>query len=325
MRKLFAISLTLIGFTAIIGQIVLIRELMVLFYGNELTVGFMLGAWLLWTAAGSGLVGRMLSKLKRLRLTYGLTQLGLALLVPASIVAIRASQVIWGRTQGEITGLVPIMVTTLVTLGPFCIFSGSLYTLGCNIFSRKLEKASVSIGRVYVLEAIGAGLGGFLASFVLIRFLSSFQIAGLLSFLNIFISWLLLSEYLSNKLLKKILTFSIVSLSVLLVFLGYPYLDRLSNRLLWKGFNLIHTENTIYGNIALTRLEESTSFFENGLLMYTQPDIFYAEEAVHFALLEHPDPRRLLLIGGGIGGSLKQALLHPQLESDPDVHPCRPQ
>jgi spermidine synthase len=38
-----------------------------------------------------------------------------------------------------------------------------------------------------------------------------------------------------------------------------------------------------------------------------------AEEAVHFALLEHPMPRELLLIGGGIGGLIGEALKHPSL------------
>ena len=46
----------------------------------------------------------------------------------------------------------------------------------------------------------------------------------------------------------------------------------------------------------------------------TVPDPAAAEEAVHFALLEHPDPRRLLLIGGGVNGSVAEALKHPSLE-----------
>ncbi|MCK4428689.1 MAG: hypothetical protein KAW16_09415, partial [candidate division Zixibacteria bacterium] len=40
------------------------------------------------------------------------------------------------------------------------------------------------------------------------------------------------------------------------------------------------------------------------------------EEAVHFALLEHPNPRRLLLIGGGLGGALTQALKYKDLKID---------
>ena len=51
--------LALIGFTAILAQIVLMRELMVVFYGNEISLGIILANWLLWTALGSGVLGRL--------------------------------------------------------------------------------------------------------------------------------------------------------------------------------------------------------------------------------------------------------------------------
>ena len=39
--------LSLIGFTSVIAQIVLMRELIVVFYGNEISLGIMLAGWLL--------------------------------------------------------------------------------------------------------------------------------------------------------------------------------------------------------------------------------------------------------------------------------------
>ena len=50
--------LSLIGFTSVIAQIVLMRELIVVFYGNEISLGIMLAGWLLWTAIGSSVSGR---------------------------------------------------------------------------------------------------------------------------------------------------------------------------------------------------------------------------------------------------------------------------
>ena len=46
--------LVLIGFTASIAQIVLMRELIVVFHGNEISLGLILASWLLWTAVGRG-------------------------------------------------------------------------------------------------------------------------------------------------------------------------------------------------------------------------------------------------------------------------------
>jgi spermidine synthase len=76
----------------------------------------------------------------------------------------------------------------------------------------------------------------------------------------------------------------------------------------------VESRNSIYGNLALVATSESRSLFENGLRILTVPDPSAAEESVHFALLEHSAPRSLLLIGGGINGSLAQALQYSSLE-----------
>jgi spermidine synthase len=44
------------------------------------------------------------------------------------------------------------------------------------------------------------------------------------------------------------------------------------------------------------------------------PDQSAAEESIHYALLEHPAPRHVLLIGGGINGGIAEALKHPTVE-----------
>ena len=50
----------------------------------------------------------------------------------------------------------------------------------------------------------------------------------------------------------------------------------------------------------------------------------YHEMIVHVPLMTHPDPKRVLIIGGGDGGTLRRVLEHPgveatQVEIDRDV------
>lgn len=52
------------------------------------------------------------------------------------------------------------------------------------------------------------------------------------------------------------------------------------------------------GNIQLTEFDETG----------------YHEMLVHVPMLTHPDPRRVLIIGGGDGGSLREVLRHPCVE-----------
>ena len=54
-------AFTLLGFAATVGQILVLRELLTVFSGTELAVAIILAAWLLWTAIG-GLLGGKLSQ-----------------------------------------------------------------------------------------------------------------------------------------------------------------------------------------------------------------------------------------------------------------------
>lgn len=309
--KLQAI-LVLIGFTATVAQVVLMRELMIVSYGNEISLGVMLASWLLWTAVGSSLLGRIAiwpSKPARL---MAILQVLLAVAFPATILVVRDSRTFFHALPGELLGPLPIFLICLLTLSCFCALSGWAFVAGVRFHVGESGSQSVvAVNSVYLLEAAGSAMGGILASLVLLRSLNSLQIAFLVGTLSLMAATVL-------SLRKQ--TYRIVGVALLLVawiFIGRPQgrrLDASSLARLWPGFRLLDTRNSVYGNLAVLETGGIRSLFENGLLMFTAPDLASAEEAVHFALLEHPAPHRLLLIGGGAGGSLLQALQHRTLE-----------
>jgi spermidine synthase len=65
--------------------------------------------------------------------------------------------------------------------------------------------------------------------------------------------------------------------------------------------------------------------FLDGLVQTTEKDeFFYHEMLIQPAMVDHPNPRKILIIGGGDGGALRQSLQHPvelvrMVEIDPDV------
>ncbi len=65
--------------------------------------------------------------------------------------------------------------------------------------------------------------------------------------------------------------------------------------------------------------------FLDGLLQTTEKDeFFYHEMLIHPAMVTHPNPQHVLIIGGGDGGALKETLLYPVkrtklVEIDADV------
>jgi spermidine synthase len=101
--------------------------------------------------------------------------------------------------------------------------------------------------------------------------------------------------------------------AVLFIYVA-PALARSSEARLWRGFRVLGVRDSVYGNLVVTETGSIRSIYDNGVILANAPDENAAEEAVHYALLEHPAPRRVLLIGGGANGSIAQALKHPTLE-----------
>jgi len=306
------VALALIGFTAIIAQIVLMRELIVVFYGNEISLGLILANWLLWTAFGSGALGRLAGRVRNPRALMAGLQGLLGVVFPVTILAVRAGKNAFQPIPGEILGPGPMFLTSLVVLSVFCSVSGLLFAAGSRAYARLAEASTVeATSSVYLLEAVGSGIGGLLASLVLIRTFDVFAIASLVSLMN-FVAAILIVEL---PRLRRALGGGLLAVFAFLVF---PFLNRRMEKMslawLWRGFQVVATRNSIYGNLAVVKTEGTRSLFENGLVLFSVPNLEAAEEAVHFALLQHSAPRSLLLIGGGMNGSLAQAFQHSALE-----------
>jgi len=306
-------ALVLIGFTAVIAQIVLMRELIVVFCGNEISLGLILTSWLFWTAVGSAVAGRLAVRWKKARALVAVLQVLISVCFPVTIWAVRYARNLFHPLPGEILGPGPMILTSLAILSPFCAISGCLFAAGSRSYAEARRTSTAgATGAVYLLEALGSGIGGILASLVLIRYIPAFGIAMLLGLLN-----LVAALYLTAPAGWYRRTATAVLLGVSFLFVaagGVGRLEKLSLAQLWRGYRLSATSNSVYGNLAVVETEGGRSLFQNGLDLFDVPDLAAAEEAVHFALLQHPAPRRLLLIGGGVSGSLAQAMEHRTLE-----------
>jgi spermidine synthase len=306
-------ALALLGFSAVIGQIVLMRELIVVFNGNEISVGMTLATWLLWTAAGSSLASRLaLGRSNAPRAVAALECL-LAASLPPTIWAVRASKAFFQTVPGELAGPVPMLLTSLLCLSVFCVLSGCLFVVAARLYAHEQSAcAGVASSSAYLSEAAGSALGGILASVVLLRFFDSFQIAAIVVILNLGMAAILLFG--ADR--KRVITVTLVGICLAVPLLIYvaPSLDRSSQTRLWLGFHLLESRNSIYGNLTVTETGNIRSIYDNGVILASVPDEAAAEEAVHYALLEHPAPRKVLLIGGGASGSIAQVLKHPTVE-----------
>jgi spermidine synthase len=306
-------ALALVGFSAVIGQIVLLRELIVVFNGNEISLGIMLATWLFWTAVGSSLGNTLQPDGRQARRLAAALECALGLSLPLTIWALHASKSLFQTVPGELVGPVPMLLTSLVCLSLFCLLSGALFVVAARMAELECAlPARMAASSAYLLEAAGSGLGGIVASLVLLRFFDAFQISAIVAQLNVGMAAILLLR-MSRKRFRILAVSTLVCAVPLLLFLA-PSLNRSAQARLWQGFHLVGVRDSIYGNLAVTETGPIRSLYENGVILANAPDESAAEEAVHYALLEHPAPRHILLIGGGANGAITQALKHPTVE-----------
>ena len=157
----FRLAFLLMGFTFTITQAIMVRELMVAFLGNELSIGLVLGCWLILEAIGSIAMARFLLRFSG-PLLYPFLQVLLALALPLSLLLAFSVRTILGAVPGEGLNLWVISLASFFILLPVGIIDGAMFTAASEIFTRYTGKGVPAVGQVYVLEAVGGIAGGIL-------------------------------------------------------------------------------------------------------------------------------------------------------------------
>ncbi|RPI23941.1 MAG: hypothetical protein EHM61_18480 [Acidobacteria bacterium] len=296
-----------IGLFSMLAQVLLMRELLVTFEGNELSLGIVLAAWLIGTGSGSGLSTLLLSRRKpegRRLLAGSLVVAGLAF--PLTLAAARMIRPLLQETRGELAGPDSLLYAFLVLL-PLCFSLGTLFPAGTLALSEARFDATRAAGRVYLLEALGAGAGGILAA-VLPNATPPLPIGILAGLVNLMAAGSLLARrrWLPALVCVGVAPFLVVSVG--------SWAERATLGSAWKGYDLVDSSSSPYGKLAVVESEGERVVFHNGVVLFGASDEQAIEESIHYPLLEHPAPRQVLLIGGGSPSALATALKHSPVE-----------
>ena len=295
------------GFSAITGQIVLLRELIVVANGNELSVGMMLTAWLAWNALGSILGGHIFRRRADVRVIGAVLAAGSGLSLPATILALRWSRSLMTPVPTELLSPWATLLISSACLGVFCALSGGLFSVAVRLFAQSAKvPLKRALGYVYLLETAGTAAGGIFASIVLLPVLGSFQIGVAICALDLCAAVALLRRV--RLTLRLVLNGFVCGAGLWTILMEAPAIEQISQQKQWGELRVVATKDSIYGRITVTDAGGMRSIYEDGSILANVPDKAAAEEAVHYALLEHPMPKRVLLIGGSATGSVGETL-----------------
>ena len=331
------------GMYAMLSQVLLLRELLVAFYGNELTIGAMLSVWLVVIGAGSLAVLPLLRRVPTTVLPWGLVVLLVILagVLPAQVWLIRVIRSVIHVPYGEYVPFLSMLVSTTLILLPACLSIGIIFPCACHLAGIQDSRA---VGRLYAVESLGSLIGGALFTFVFVLWLTplaTLVIASLVALVGAAI--IAPRAGVRRCLLLPILVLAVAGVCPRCL----SGLEWASIEARWRAFGCLPAsmpqlpasraaapeENTArlvasvdsrYQNLALIEAQEQMTLYGNGQVLAVFPDPIGGEHNINFIMAQNPTAASVLLIGGNPVNDIPELLKYPlrrlvHVELDGDI------
>lgn len=306
-------SLTVLGATSVVTQLVCLREILSTFGGNEIAAALALGLWLFLTGAGSRIGSLALRRSRSVRGPLALGHLGMAFLPFLLLAGLRAVPLVAG-VRGALLGLSTALTSSLVLFLPFGLLSGAMIPWAAALLRLAAREEDVP-RRAYAYDSLGSAAGGLLFSLLLVGFLPHIRTLAIAAGAN------LAAAVLLGRARARILLPSLALVTAMIV--GAAPLDRASLSWRFPGQKLLLQRNTPFGQIVVTGTGAQRNVFQDAIPLYSSGDL-RAEARVHPALAQAGLRPSVLLIGGGVFGLLREVRKHEPsrvdyLELDPAI------
>jgi len=307
----------LLGAYAVSAQATLLREAQVLLFGSELAWGLVLAFWLAGVAVGAQTSGRMLARSRRPWIVLLVSALAMPPILAAEILLLRAARPILGVGAGEYVGLGDMAWVALLATAPVSLWVGMAFPAASALVgadARSLAQRARSVGWVYLVESAGSLVGGALFSFVLVGRASAFTLTAGGGALLALAAAAIARERVRWRPAAAIFLACAVLRAGLILGGVTAWFDAKTVQWRWRSFapglDLVESVDSKYQNIAVGKLGDQFSLYTNGTVAATWPNHTDLAIEAHLAACEHPAPKRILVLGGGAEGLLKELERH---------------
>ena len=331
-RRAVFVAIAVLGAYSQIVQALLIRESLVVFYGNEVSLGAFYGSWLLWIALGSlallrwrerPWVRRPLPLLRALLLV-------LPLLLAAQIVGLHAVRWLLDVSPTQFVPLGQLFAALALATLPSSAVIGLAFPLASRalrwLAARGGDAAVVrDVSWLYVAEAAGALGGGVLFTFVLIHWFGVWRTLGLV---GVALAWTVhaLTPQARRPLRAALAGLALAALALLATPLARPVgqaMERLRFATLQPGLTLLDAVETRYGHRAIARLGNQYSLVVDGHIAASFPLPRATAQAAAYFYSQTRGARRVLLFDGLASGLAAELLRYPVQRLDVVLEPDR--
>ena len=283
------------GFYSILGQVVILRELNVAFYGIELIYIVSFAFWLIGTAVGVSYGRRsVIPQEKNIHVLFFLS----ACILLIDIVFLRGIRIIFGGVEGGYLPFTTQIAGLILSLLPVSFFAGLMF----QWIAKKYISENETLAKAYSVESIGGIIGGLSSTIFLSYNISNFSATLICSALTIFVA--LFFSYKGKRRLKTYISFS---LAIILLFL-FGFSRNIDLWLTsWNHPFLAETIDTPYNRVTITKPGKQICVFEDDALSYETEGVT-AEEFVQLSTLQTNKLNNVLVLGGGFQGIITELL-----------------
>jgi len=276
------VSFLYIGIFSYIIQIILVREFINIFYGNEFFIAATLFLWLFSTGIGSLLYQRFRDKIKfELEIYFYLSVYFSVLVVLNRFFAG------FVKNPGEGFDIFIALVFMFFEVFPLCFLIG-------YIFPFFVEKYNSVLSRSYMIENIGFIVAGVVFYVFLIKKGVVYSI-GFLLFLS---GVILLRE-------KRVFSFISFVLCLIVIILNQNF-EKITLRNIFKNENIVLNSYTPKGKITVTERFNQFNFYYNNVLLSSDEETFKNELKIHLPFLFSEKIENVLYIGTPLSGILNE-------------------
>jgi len=288
------------GISSVVTQLLIIREFLAQFQGNEFIIALILFNWLILGGIGTILarwVTRDLWAPTANRL--GWLSLILAGLPAVQILAIRFLRDVF-FIHGSSVGFYPTLSYSFLIIAPYCLMIG--FVLPYSLFVIRAEKPDYPGARIYIIDNLGDVSGGALFSFALVFLVTPLKAVFWANLPLLLTAFLLLSR---NFFRSRIAIYLGTGMTFIILIAGI-FLEPAS--LFPPSGKLVYYKESRYGRIEVQKDQEQFTLFVGGVPQFGSQNLSIAEETIHYPLAQLPRVQNILLISaeGGMMTELEK-------------------
>ncbi len=292
-----------LGFFSLLAQLLLFRDFLSVFEGNELSVGLFFCTWLLWVALGA-----LPARNQKLSgaLFPNWFELLVLLYIPAFLLQdylLLNSRLLAGVSAFEVFPLGKIVPLVFLLNAPVSLITGFLFVGAC----RWLEGSTLPPARVYIFESLGSFLGAIAGTVLLglgtgsrsVFTVAALVISGML-FLYLLRSWKTVRH------IKLKFVVNLVPLALAVIFLAGGYSvkwQEYDNRLKWEQIlpdsKYLGSFNTMQAKYRYGQYGDQFVVSVWDSICETVPNLQSAAETAALCLAQNPNPKRIIVISPG--------------------------